>query len=154
MPDFIISSPFPPAFNRHLREAVETLGYYRRPALPRLSAMYRRAWSRGLSSTMFRLEEVKPLMSEKGLSNPYHAQKATFLRAQFNLRREEFDQTEPEWSRISSRVSLAARAKWLCNRARELDGTVVAAADRWPLPLPECGQEWCPCRWDYLPDPF
>lgn len=149
---FIIRRPFPPAFNRHLREAVETLGYYRRPALPRLAAMYRRAWSKGLSSSMFRIDEIKPLMTEKGLADPYHAQKATFLRAQFNLRREEFDQQEPEWSRLASHVSFAARAQWLCDRARELDGTVAEAASRWSLPLPECGQEWCPCRWDYVLD--
>jgi hypothetical protein len=101
---------------------------------------------------MFRLHEIKPLMTDKGLADPYHAQKATFLRAHFNLRREEFDQTEAQWSTFASQVSLAARAKWLCDRARELDGTIVEAADRWPLPLPDCGQEWCPCRWDYLAD--
>lgn len=154
MASVIMHRDMPERFGFHLAEAIEALGYYRINALDQLLAMYRQQWPRGLSSTMFRVSDIRHLMSEKGLADPYHAQKATHLRAQFNLRREEFDQAEPEWSRFASRVSFAARAMWLCDRARELDGTVAAAADRWSLPLPECGQEWCPCRWDGLPDPL
>lgn len=144
----------PERFRSHLREAIETLGYYRIDALDQLLSMYRESWPRGLSSTMFRVGEINPLLSEKGLADPYHAQKATHLRAALNLNREEFDLAEPEWSRFVSRVSFAARAEWLCDEARQRDGTIVQAVERWTLPLNNCGQEWCPCRWDWTSDPL
>ncbi|MFA6219635.1 MAG: hypothetical protein WC692_07620 [Erythrobacter sp.] len=154
MASFIISQPMPDRFEHHLREAIETLGYYRIDALEQLLAMYRDRWPRGLSSSMFRLSEIQPLLSEKGLSDPYHVQKATHLRAYFNLSREQFDDQEPHWSQLTSQVTFAACGQWLCEDARRLNGAVMPAGDRWPLPLPECAQEWCPCRWDLVTDPL
>lgn len=137
----------PEAFVRHLAEAVLMLGYYRPEAIEDLAAMYSSRWDRGTSSTMFRRSEVEPLLSEKGLADVLHAQKATYLRAIFNYRRDEFHTKEPQWSTFCSRVQLFARAQWLCDQARELDQTVVNREDRWPLPLANCAQEWCPCYW-------
>lgn len=143
---FIIHGPMPERFEQHLREAIETLGYYRIDALEQLLAMYREQWPKGLSSTMFREADIQPLLSQKGLSDPRHAQKATTLRAEFNLRREEFDHQSPEGA---TRVRFWASARWLCDEARQLDQSIVPMADKWRLPLPDCGQEWCPCRWTW-----
>ena len=142
----------PERFGYHLFEAVETLAYYRIDALDLLLDMYRAAWPKGLSATMFRDADIRPLLSEKGLPDPHHAQKATYLRATFSLRREEFQADERHWSGYTKRVSFAARSQWLCDRARALDGSIVEAGERWALPFPDCGQDWCPCRWDVVPE--
>lgn len=149
---FIISRPFPEAFAGHLREAVEALGYYDLSALDQLVAMYRDRWEGGISASMFRRDEVAPLLSEKGHADIDHAQRATFLRAHFNLRREESDATESSWSTFCSQVEFVARAQWLCDEARSLNGTIVSRQERWSIPLSGCRQEWCPCRWDMVPD--
>ncbi|MDZ4276762.1 MAG: hypothetical protein U0995_12020 [Erythrobacter sp.] len=152
MASFIISRPIPEHFRSHLQEAIETLGYYRMDALDQLLAMYRDQWPRGLSSSMFRIADIQPHLSEKGLADPYHAQKATHLRAIFNLNREEFDDKQPEWSQFASRVTFWARGQWLCEEARQRDQTELLASERWHLPLAECGQEWCPCHWTWTMD--
>jgi hypothetical protein len=154
MASFIVSRPMPERFRSHLREAIETLGYYRIDALDQLLAMYRNRWPSGLSSTMFRVGEIKTFLSEKGLADPYHAQKATHLRAVFNLNREEFADKEPEWSQFASRVIFWARGQWLCEQARKRDQSDVSASERWHLPLPNCGQEWCPCHWTWAMEPL
>lgn len=138
----------------HLREAVDTLGYYRDDAFASLLALYQARWPKGLSATMFRQVEIAPLLSEKGKADPRHAQKATTLRMLSNLWRQEFNDTEPQWSTYCSSVKFAARAlpEYHCDRALQLNGTVIDRSERWPLPLPDCGKEWCPCRWDQVPD--
>jgi len=152
MASFIISRPMPDRFEVHLREAIEALGYYRPNALEQLLTMYRVRWPSGLSSTMFGVADIEPLLSETGLGIPYDAQKATFLRATFNLRREEFDHEEPQWSSFCSHVTFAARAQGHCDRALDLDRTTLPRQKRFALPLTGCGQRWCPCRWDWAPD--
>lgn len=146
MASFIISRPMPDRFEHHLREAIEVLGYYRIEALEQLLAMYREQWPKGLSSSMFRLGEIQPLLSEKGLFDPDHAQKATTLRAEFNLSREAFDRQSPEGA---TGLRFWARARWLCDEARQLDQSIVPLSEKWPLPLPGCGHEWCPCSWTW-----
>lgn len=140
----IISRPMPDSFSTHLREAIEALGYYRIDALDQLLVLYQEQWPRGLSSTMFRISDIRHMMSEKGLADPYHAQKATHLRANFNLRREEFDAELPE---SATGLIFWARAKWLCEEAGQRNQTEIPVSDKWQLPLPGCGQEWCPCHW-------
>lgn len=149
---FVLSAPFPEGFAKHLREAVSSLGYYHDQALDELETMYRDRWRDGISATMLNREEVMPLLSDKGQRDIIHAQKATFLRATFNLRREEFDATEPQWSSFCSRVQFNASALLLCDRARSLNGIIVDRAQRWSLPMAGCDEEWCPCRWDHVPD--
>lgn len=144
MASFIISRPMPDSFRAHLREAIDTLGYYRADSLDQLLALYRERWPQGLSSTMFRTREIEPLFSEKGLADPYHAQKATTLRAHFNLNREEFDAKLPE---SATGLMFWARSQWLCDEARQRDQSEVRLSEKWSLPLPGCGQEWCPCHW-------
>lgn len=146
MTSFIILREMPQRFRYHLREAIETLGYFRIDALEQLLAMYREQWPRGLSATMFRVSDIQHMMSEKGLADPDHAQKATHLRAYFNLRREEFDRQTPEGV---TRVRFWASAGQLCDAARQLDQSIVAVSEQWPSPLPDCGQEWCPCNWTW-----
>jgi hypothetical protein len=146
MASLIIHRPMPERFGAHLREAVEALGYYRNEALDQLLAMYRERWPKGLSSTILRTSEIEPLLSEKGLADPRHAQKATLLRAEFNLRREEFDSNHPDGA---SGLTFWARAQWICDAARQLDQSEIPLAQKWPLPLPNCHQEWCPCRWTW-----
>ncbi|WP_086619218.1 hypothetical protein [Erythrobacter tepidarius] len=146
MASLVIHGPMPERFEHHLREANEALGYYRIDALDQLLAMYREQWPKGLSSTMFREAEIRPLLSEKGLSDPRHAQKATSLRAEFNLLREEFDRQNPEGV---SGVRFWASAGRHCDAARQLDQSIVPLAGKWSLPLPDCGQEWCPCNWTW-----
>jgi hypothetical protein len=142
----------PEAFADHLAEAVQTLGYFRVAAIPALLDMYAVRWEDGTSYSMLKAQEIAPLLTDKGRSNPRHAQMATFLRASFNLNRQEHDQRERAWSKIASKVRFSARATWLCEDARSLDGTIVERTERWHLPLPDCGQEWCPCRWDFVID--
>lgn len=144
MASFIVSRPMPERFGHHLREAIEALGYYRIDALEQLLGMYRDQWPQGLSSSMFRVSDIQPLLSEKGLSDPYHAQKATHLRAVFNLNREDFDSEQPD---SATGLMFWARGNWLCDEARQRDQTAVHPSEKWPLPLAGCGQEWCPCHW-------
>lgn len=146
MARFIISGPMPERFRFHLLEAIEALGYYRIDALDQLLAMYRARWPKGTSPTMLSKGDIELLLSAKGQSDPYHAQKATFLRANFNLRREQFDSNQPE---DVKGLTFWARAKWLCDKARQLDQTEVPLSGKWPLPLAGCGQEWCPCHWTW-----
>lgn len=144
MASFIISRSMPEGFRAHLQEAIGALGYYRTDALDQLLEMYRDRWPRGLSSTMFRVSEIQHLMSEKGLVDPDHAQKATHLRAYFNLTREEFDGMQPE---SATGLIFWARAKWLCDEARQRDQSEIPISQKWHLPLAGCSQEWCPCHW-------
>jgi len=131
----------PDRFKSHFQEAIETLGYYRIDALDQMLAMYRDQWPQGLSSSMFRIADIQPHLSETGLADPHHAQEATHLRAVFNLNRDEFDDKEPEWSQFASRVTFWARGQWLCEEARHRDQLELPAFKRWHLPLPDCGQE-------------
>lgn len=144
MASFIMHRDMPEGFRFHLAEAIETLGYYRIDALDQLLAMYRQQWPRGLSSTMFRISDIQHMMSDKGLADPSHAQKATHLRAHFNLQREEFDANVPE---SATGLLFWARGEWLCEEARQRDQAEIPASEKWLLPLPGCGQEWCPCHW-------
>ncbi len=144
MASLVIHGEMPESFSIHLREAIETLGYFRLDALEQLLALYREQWPRGLSSNMFRLADIQHLMAEQGLAEPHHAQKATFLRAHFNLSRKEFDSKQPD---SATGLIFWARGQWLCDEARPLDQSKVAMSEKWPLPLPSCRQEWCPCTW-------
>jgi len=149
MASFIILRQMPEQFRVHLREAIETLGYYRIDALDQLLEMYREHWPRGLSSSMFRVAEIQSLLSEKGLTDPYHAQKTTHLRAVFNLNREEFDAKLPDGA---TGLTFWARAKCLCEEAKQRDQSQIPMSEKWLLPLPGCGQEWCPCHWTAMFD--
>jgi hypothetical protein len=146
MASFIIHGEMPERFGHHLAEAIDALGYYRPDALEQLLAMYRAAWPKGLSSTLFRTGDIEPLLTEKGLADPAHAQKATFLRSSFNLDRERFDGQRLEGA---TGFRFWARAEWLCDEARQLDQTEVTLSGKWALPMPGCRQEWCPCSWTW-----
>lgn len=135
------------AFAHHLREAVETLGYFEPDAFSALLECYRQRWCKGTSSTILRKDEVLPFLSAKGLADPRHAQIATYSRATFNMYRESDLGREPVWRKMGTDVRFFANVKLVCDEARLKDGTVVPIDERWPLPLPQCGQEWCPCRW-------
>lgn len=152
MADFIIHRPMPDAFAPHLREAIDFLGYVRSDAFEELLAMYRAQWPRGVSKAMFSRAEIEQLLTDKGLVDWRHAQVAIFLRATFNFRREEASAKEVHWAQFASKVCFVAQAEWLCQRARDLDGTLVDRTERWPLPMAGCIQEWCPCRWLPIPD--
>lgn len=160
----------------HLREAVETLGYFRADRTAELADIFQRLWPTGLSSTVLFYNDLEPmsaeekdavgaprtripkvlwpLFSEKGRLAPVHGGKATTLRMIFNLRRAEGDQQEVYWGEFCSFVSFAARGEHICDRARGLDGVVTARQDRWALPLADCQQEWCCCRWDHVAHPL
>jgi hypothetical protein len=144
MASFVIHRPMPDGFRGHLREAIETLGYYRIDALDQLLTMYANEWPKGLSSTMFRECDIAHLLSDKGLSDPAHAQKATTNRAHFNSMRDEFDQQD-----ISGVTGLMfwAPKNCVCGEAGERDGAKINLSDKWSLPLPGCDQEWCACSW-------
>ncbi|QDH35813.1 hypothetical protein [Porphyrobacter sp. YT40] len=135
------------AFADHLQEAVETLGYFESAAFYDLLECYRQRWDAGTSSTILRKDEVLPLLSAKGRVDPRHAQIATYSRASFNMYREQVPAREQAWSKLGTDARFSASVKMVCDQARSKDGTVVPIEDRWPLPLPECGQEWCPCSW-------
>ena len=154
MASFIVSQSMPERFRFHVSEAIEALGYYRIDALDQLLAMYRARWPKGTSPNMLSKGDIEPLLSAKGQAAPHHAQKATFLRAYFNLRRQQFDADQPQWSQVATELTFAARAQWLCDEARRQNGSKVRTSDRWDVPLPGCAQEWCPCRWDLVMPPF
>jgi len=145
--DLVHHRGMPDAFAEHLAEAVRSLGYFELSAIPALVDLYRQRWEGGTSSSILRREEIAPLLSAKGASDPRHAQMATYSRAIFNLWREEDDARERVWLRMGEEVRFTARAKWLCEEARSQDGTVRPIKERWSIPLSGCGQEWCPCRW-------
>lgn len=58
-----------------------------------------------------------------------------------------FNATEPLWSVDCAFVRFRASAKECCAEARLLDGIVVHREDRFPLTLPDCDADYCPCRW-------
>lgn len=95
-----------------------------------------------------------PMLTEKGLRDPRHAAEATTRRVIFNLQRSKFDREEVIWQAYSNLVQFVARAQpqYHCAQALSMNGSVVARQKRWPVPLPGCAKEWCPCRWDQLPD--
>lgn len=137
----------PEAFANHLREAVETLGYFEFRAFPELLDHYRQRWAEGDSSSMLKQHEVLPLLSAKGRADPRHAQMATYSRAIFNMYRERDVDRVQVWLKLGTKARLSSRATKVCDKARSQDGIIVPIGERWPLPLSECGQEWCPCRW-------
>ncbi len=137
----------PEVLAKHLREAVETLGYFDVDALPALLGFYQQRWDYQSSQSMLTKDEVAPLLSDKGRANPRHAQAATFNRATFNVYREADLAKDEVWLRLGTEVRFSASVKLVCNEARSKDGTTVPIGERWPLPLPGCGQEWCPCNW-------
>lgn len=137
----------PGVFADHLREAVESLGYFESQAFPALLDLYRQRWSGGTSSTILKKDEVLPLLTEKGRADPRHAQIATYNRAMFNMHRERDGGRDSAWLRLGTDVRFSADVKLVCEEARSKDGTILPIGERWPLPLPECGQEWCPCTW-------
>lgn len=137
----------PEVLAKHLREAVETLGYFDLAAFPALLGYYLQRWDYQSAQSMLTKDEAAPLLSEKGRAHPRHAQLATFNRATFNVYREADLSKVDVWSRLGSDLRFSASVKMVCDDARSKDGTTVPIGDHWPLPLPECGQEWCPCRW-------
>lgn len=135
------------AFADHLREAVDTLEYFEPGAFSDLLECYRQHWDTGTSSTILGNHEVLPLLSAKGRVDPRHSQIATYSRASFNMYRQRDLARELAWSRLGTDVRFSANVKMVCDEARSKHDTVVPIGERWPLPLPQCGQEWCPCSW-------
>lgn len=145
MASFIIHRPMPERFRSHLREAIETLGYYRIDALDQLLSMYRERWPGGLSSRMFRTRDIEHMLTEKGLADPDHAQAATMLRATFNLDREEFDLKEIDG--VTGLLFWTVEIS--CPEARQRHQMLIHPSQKWSLPLPGCRKEWCPCTWTW-----
>lgn len=137
----------PEAFAHHLREAVETLRYFKTEAFSALVDLYRQRWEGGTSSTMLKKDEILPLLTEEGRADPRLAQIATYSRAMFNMYRQRDAGKESVWLKLGTNVRFSASVKMVCDEARAKDGTILPIGERWPLPLPECGQEWCPCSW-------
>lgn len=159
-----------------VRDAVQALGYFRPDAADELAAIFTRLWPRGISATMLLyndLEDLSPvekagaglgkgrmprelwnLLSEVGRAKPHYAVRTITSRVISTVQRARFDRDEATWSSYSSRVQFIARAtpELHCDRARELNGSIMARQDRFPLPMPDCDREWCPCRWDHLLD--
>lgn len=152
----VIFRQAPPALRPLVHEAVEALGYFRREAADQLVSIYEQLWPKGISATMLlsRGIDIAPLLSATGAADHRLAAEATTLRVIFNLRRQEFDANEPNWSTISSRVQLRASIAACCEASRALDGTAFARQERPSLPLPSCDAEWCSCHWMQLTDPL
>ena len=152
----VIFRQAPPALRPLVHEAVEALGYFRPEAADQLVSIYEQLWPKGISATMLlsRGIDLAPLLSATGAADHRLAAEATTLRVIFNLRRQEFDANEPNWSTISSRVQFIARAQpeHHCARSMELNTLLLPRQDRFPLPMAGCDKEWCPCRWDMVMD--
>ncbi len=172
----IILREAPPELDQLVHEAIQALGYFRADRADELAALYRQLWPRGTSDTMLIYNDlddmseqekrdaglgrgrmpraVWQLLTDKGKRDPRHAAKATGLRLYFRLRLMQFDADEVFWSTMSSKVQFMARAQpeYHCPRSLELAGLVLPRQARFPLPLPDCAKEWCPCRWVWVPD--
>lgn len=176
----MISVRFAPApFNLRpfVAGAVEKLGYFRADSVDHLTEIIERLWPTGVSSTMLiyndilhdlteeekqaaGLEkgrtnrEIWSLLSDAGRTDPRGAAVTLTLWIISSVQRARFDHEEPSWSKFCDRVRLVAHAspEYHCDRSRELDGLVVHREERFPLPLSGCDRDWCPCRWDYLPN--
>lgn len=151
-----------------VREAVETLGYFRIDALEEVTALFARTrpaaakgvfWERseelsdaekiaaGRSTTGRMPRQLWRILSEKGRADPRHATKATGLRIIFNLYRERDRLDEPIRAGFCDSAQFLGVVEATCEPARRLKGLVVPIAERCPLPLPECRAEWCACNW-------
>lgn len=159
-----------------VRLAVEELGYFRPECANELAGLFEQLWPSGVSATMLIYNDLEDMtdeekiaagltkrrlpralwlsLSAKGRVDPHHSATVLARRIIFCVQRNRFDRDEPSWSTFCTRVRFAARAKpeHLCARSQELAGLVLIREERFPLPLPGCDKEWCPCRWDYLPD--
>lgn len=146
MASLVRHGEMPDRFRYHLAEAIDALGYYRSDALEQLLGMYRAKWPKGLSSTLFRIADIQPLLTGKGLADPARAQKATYLRSHFNLSREEFDQQDIDGV---TGLMFWAPKNCVCSQAGERDQSKIGLAEKWPLPLAGCDWEWCACNWTW-----
>lgn len=161
----------PAELDAHVREAVLALGYFEYARVGELIAVFRALWPRGCSSQTLIYNDFEPmnpeekaavgaprhrvprvvwdLLTEKGRRDVMHAVKTTTLRVKTNLQRaEEAAQDEVRSTIIKEVVfSTPALPCFHCPASRRHVGTVVLLRDRFPLPLPDCDKEWCPCTW-------
>lgn len=129
-------------------EAVHSLGYFRPDAVDELTDLLTDLWPKGVSGTMLSSGMADHLLSERGLMASYHAKRSTLLRIIAGTQRARFEANANDWRSLYARLKLSGRSNFTCAFACEKMGMIVAAEDRFRLPLPGCTSEWCSCRWD------
>ncbi|MFZ5749055.1 MAG: hypothetical protein ACOY45_15530 [Pseudomonadota bacterium] len=141
-----------------VRDTVSALDYVRADCAEQLIELFKELWPKGISALMLSGRDVRPrffsMLSDTGASAPYDAARIVALRVISSVRRAEFDRDEPKWSDFSSKVRFRANGKseYYCRDAIALDGMMFSRDKRFPVPLPSCDRQWCPCRWDLVPD--
>lgn len=156
-----------------VREAVETLGYFRYEAIDDVIDMYERTRRSGLRAIFWeRTEEISddekaaigwPIrasmprrlwdaLSDKGRADPARATIATGHRIRFALYRERDRIGDAIMLPLCSRAQLFGVGELTCDQARPFDKMIVASDRRFTLPLETCDREWCACNWVLLPD--
>lgn len=151
-----------------VREAVDTLGYFRPEFLDEVAAVFARTEGAGAASIFWeRTEELSDaekiaagrsakarmprqlwrILSDKGRADPRHATMATGLRIVFNLYRERDRLDEPTRAKFCDRAKFMGAVDATCASARHFEGLVLAIGDRFAFPLADCDAEWCACNW-------
>lgn len=127
-----------------VEEAIAALGYFQPEYAGELAAIYEGLWPRGVSGSMLSDAPVAHMLSDKGRADEGHACAATTMRIVFNLRRAEFERSEPHWGGPGAQVRLWARGN-PCKAMLGHDQRVFPWAESPMLPQPGCDREWCPC---------
>lgn len=158
-------------------EAIGSLSYFHPRSLPFVAERIARLWGKDARAFETDGEWVKPLqdkpqyrvaseiwdcLSSKGRADPGYACQATWLRVQFNVRRELQRQEGEPWRSFASTAQFRCHEPHACASARNRQGEVLPLVKRTllfakPVPLPAlplagCDADWCSCRWDVTGD--